>query len=134
MHRLSDTHMHWNSICQLLSETLENLTQVYTKLCHINDITTSEIDWLMELQESATQRQVTRGNVELIQNEIARHKVHLCTCAYIIMHHVLQWSMECSGKYFLRCNLLLLCNDIMIIIIAHLNNQHSLLDVNVRKF
>ena len=30
----------------------------------------------MELQEMAAQRQVTRGNVELIQNEITRHKVN----------------------------------------------------------
>ena len=73
---LNDMHMHWNSICQLLTETLENLTRVYTKLCTINDITTGEIDWLMELQEMAAQRQVTRGNVELIQNEITRHKVN----------------------------------------------------------
>lgn len=86
-HSLNDIHMHWNSICQLLSETLENLTQVYIKLCTINDITTGEIDWLFELEEMASQRQVTRGNLELIQNEITRHKVSV-VCA-LTLHHLL---------------------------------------------
>ena len=85
---LNDMHMHWNSICQLLTETLENLTQVYAKLCTINDITTSEIDWLMDLQEMAAERQVTRGNVELIRNEITRHKVSVFLC-FSSYHHPL---------------------------------------------
>ena len=64
------------SLNDMLATETSRITRVYTKLCTINDITTGEIDWLMELQEMAAQRQVTRGNVELIQNEITRHKVN----------------------------------------------------------
>lgn len=67
--------MHWNSICLLLTVTLNNLSSVYIKVCHILDITRSEFDWLDQLSKAAADRQVTQGNVELIKAEIELNQV-----------------------------------------------------------
>lgn len=67
--------MHWGSICQLLEETLEQLTSVYQKLCLINDITERESDWLDQVCMAAGNKRPTQGVIEVLQEEIETHKV-----------------------------------------------------------
>ena len=79
--RLNDVSIHWNSVCQLLSETLQTLDAVYRKLVLINDITLSEQEWITALGALMANKQTTRGVVEVVRNEVELFKVHYtCTC------------------------------------------------------
>ena len=77
--RLNDVQTHWASICQLLDETLEQLSSVYSKVCLIEDMTQKEIEWLDIVCEAAADKTPTRGDIDRLKGEIDRHKVQLVT-------------------------------------------------------
>ena len=79
--------IHWNSVCQLLSETLQTLDAVYKKLVLINEITLSEQEWITALGALLADKQTTHGVVELVKNEVELFKVctnllHVRTCKW----------------------------------------------------
>ena len=75
--RLNDVNTHWISICQLLDETLEQLSSVYSKVCLIDGITEKETEWLEGVCAAAANKAPTRGVVDSLKEEIDRHKVQL---------------------------------------------------------
>ncbi|XP_019856696.1 PREDICTED: dystonin-like [Amphimedon queenslandica] len=75
--RLNDVQTHWASICQLLDETLEQLSSVYSKVCLIEDMTQKEMEWLDIVCEAAADKAPTRGVIDALKEEIDRHKVYI---------------------------------------------------------
>lgn len=76
--RWNDVNQHWNSLCKLLSETLLHLEATYAEVRYVLQITQEEFDWLEGCENTASARQATRGNLEVIQEEIDRHSVRRC--------------------------------------------------------
>lgn len=72
---MNDIQIHWASVCQLLSETLQNLNSVYEKCCHITDVFEAELVWLNEIVDVSSLHKPMNGNIQLIMEEIDHHKV-----------------------------------------------------------
>ena len=72
--------MHWNSCCKLLSETLLHLEATEAEMRHVLLIRGEEFEWLEACEYHAHQRERTRGDLDLLQNEIEKHEVCVCVC------------------------------------------------------
>ncbi len=70
VNRLNDVSIHWNSVCQLLSETLDTLAAVYKKLTLINEISMNEQDWLNEMTIAMANKRTTHGVIDIVKEEI----------------------------------------------------------------
>ena len=67
--------MHWNSSCKLLNETFLHLEATEAEMRHVLLIREEEFQWLEECERHAHHRERTHGNLDLLHNEIERHKV-----------------------------------------------------------
>ncbi len=73
--RWNDVQMHWNSSCKLLRETLLHLEATEAEMRHVLQIRGEEFEWLEVTEFHANARQQTRGDLEILDNEIEKHEV-----------------------------------------------------------
>ena len=69
--------MHWSSLHKLLEETLLRLEATYAEYRQVLQIREEQFDWLEGCEDTAGIRRPTRGNLQLINEEIELHHVSL---------------------------------------------------------
>ena len=62
-------------MCKLLAETLLRLEATYAEVRHVLQITEEEFEWLEGCEHAAQLRRPTRGDLQIVQEEIDTHYV-----------------------------------------------------------